>query len=155
MNQEKFKGKSKVHWTPKKVKDQSGQDVLDLPCHIHTKKDEEGNLILPKHTTRQCRLLIQQFREGQTPEKGSDKEEEKEEDDGYPQVNATLVIFADIKSKSRLKVINREVNMVAPATTAYLKWSKTPITFDQSDHPAHVATGGKRWWSTQSLGARD
>ena len=90
-----------------KGEDRSGQDVLDLPCHIHTKKDEEGNLILPKHTTRQCRLLIQQFREGPPPEKDSDKEEEKEEDDGYPNGNATLVIFADIESKSRLKVINR------------------------------------------------
>ena len=94
------------------MKDQTGQDVLDLPCYIHTKKDEEGNLIQPKHTTRQRRLLIQQFREGQPSEKDSDKDEEKEEDDGYPKVNATLVIFADVESKSRLKVINREVNMV-------------------------------------------
>ena len=59
--QGKFKGKPKGPWNPKKVKDQDGNDVLDLPCHIHTKKDEEGNLIYPKHTTRQCRLLIQQF----------------------------------------------------------------------------------------------
>ena len=70
-------------------------------------------------------------------DKESDKEEEdKDDDDGYPNVNATLVIFADIESKSRLKVINREVNMVAPATPRYLKWSKIPVTFDQSDHPA-------------------
>jgi hypothetical protein len=34
--------------------------------------------------------------------------------------------------------------MVAPAATTYLKWSKTPITFDQSDHPAHVATPGRQ-----------
>ena len=61
--QGKFKGKPKGPWPPKKVKDQAGNDVLDLPCHIHTKKDEEGNLIYPKHTTRQCRLLIHQFRE--------------------------------------------------------------------------------------------
>ena len=47
---------------------------------------------------------------------------DKEEDGGYPNVNATLVIFADVESKSQLKVINREVNMVAPATTTYLKW---------------------------------
>ena len=77
LNQGKFKGKPKGPWVPKKVKDQSGNDVLDLPCHIHTKKDEEGNLILPKHTTRQCRLLIEQFWEAQPPEKDSDKEEEK------------------------------------------------------------------------------
>jgi len=50
--QAKNKGKAKDKWVPKKKKDQSGQDVLDLPCHIHTRKDEEGNLILPKHTTR-------------------------------------------------------------------------------------------------------
>ena len=59
--QGKFKGKPKRPWIPKKVKDQAGNDVLDLPCHVHTKKDEEGNLIYPKHTTRQCRLLIQLF----------------------------------------------------------------------------------------------
>ena len=76
--------------------------MLDLPCHIHTKVDEEGNLIYPKHTTRQCRLLIQQFREGQPSEKEkeSDKDEDKEEDDGFPNMNATLVIIADIESKS-------------------------------------------------------
>ena len=51
LNQGKFKGKPKGPWTPKKVKDEEGNDVMDLPCHIHTKKDEEGNLILPKHTT--------------------------------------------------------------------------------------------------------
>jgi hypothetical protein len=54
------------------------------------------------------------------------------------------VIFADVGSKSRLKVINREVNMVAPGTTTYLKSSKTPITFDQSDHPMHFATPGRQ-----------
>ena len=47
-----FKGKPKGPWPPKKVKDQAGNDVLDLSCHIHTKKDEEGNLIYPKHTTQ-------------------------------------------------------------------------------------------------------
>ena len=103
--------------------------MLDLPCHIHTKKDEEGNFIYPKHTTRQCRLLIQSFREGQPSEKEkeSDKAEDKEDDDGYPHMNSTLMIFADVESKSRLKVINREVNMVAPVTPSYLKWSQTPL----------------------------
>ena len=47
-----FRGKPKGPWKPKKVKDQDGNDVLDLPCHIHTKKDEEGNFIYSKHTTR-------------------------------------------------------------------------------------------------------
>ena len=108
MAQGKSKGKPKGPWNPKKVKDQEGNDVLDLPCLVHTKKDEEGNFIYPKHTTRQCRLLIQQF-QGKQPkgkEKESDKVEDKEDsDDGYPQVNSTLMIFADVESKSRLKVI--------------------------------------------------
>ena len=34
----KIKGKPKPQWKPKKVKDQLGQDVLDFPCYIHTKK---------------------------------------------------------------------------------------------------------------------
>ena len=111
ITQGKFKGKPKGPWNPKKVKDQDGNDVLDLPCHIHTKKDEEGNFIYPKHTTRQCRLLIQQF-QGKHPkdkEKESDKVDDKEDsDDGYPLVNSTLMIFADVESKSRLKVINNK-----------------------------------------------
>ena len=54
------------------------------------------------------------------------------------------MIFAGVESKSRLKVINREVNMVAPATPNYLKWSQNAITFDQSDHPTHIATPGRQ-----------
>ena len=54
------------------------------------------------------------------------------------------MIFADVESRSRLKVINREVNMVAPAKANYLKWSQIPITFDQSDHPTHIATPGRQ-----------
>ena len=80
VTQGKFKGNPKGSWNPKKVKDKEGNDVMDMPCHIHTKKDEEGNFIYPKHTTRQCRLLIQQF-EGKQPkdkEKESDKAEDKE-----------------------------------------------------------------------------
>ena len=34
--------------------------------------------------------------------------------------------------------------MVALATPSYLKWSQTPITFDQSDHPTHIATPGRQ-----------
>ena len=74
MTQGKFKGKPKGSWNPKKVKDKERNDVMDLPCHIHTKKDKE---------------------------KESDKAEDKEDSDGgYPHVNSTLMIFADVESKS-------------------------------------------------------
>ena len=61
------------------MKDKEGNDVMDLPCHIHTKKDEEGNFIYPKHTTRR-RLLIQQFQGKQSKDK--EKESDKVEDKG-------------------------------------------------------------------------
>jgi len=137
----KGKVKPKGQFIPKKSKNQS-TDVLDMPCPIHSRKDEEGNWILSKHTTRQCRLLIQGFKGEQSSEKGPDKEEDKDKED-FREINATLVIFADVESKSRLKVINREVNMAAPATPEYLKWSQMAITFNKSDHPAHVPTPGR------------
>jgi hypothetical protein len=59
---------------------------------------------------------------GQSSGKSPEKDDDEEKDD-FPEVNATLMIFADIESKSRLKVINREVNMAVPATPTYLKWS--------------------------------
>ena len=54
------------------------------------------------------------------------------------------MIFADVESKSRLKLVNREVNMATPTNPKFLKWSQTAITFDQSDHPAHVPTPGRQ-----------
>ncbi|KAI5017957.1 hypothetical protein ZWY2020_042845 [Hordeum vulgare] len=105
--------------------------------------DEEGNAIFPKHTTRQCRLLIKGFGEAQSSEKDNEQDEEDKED-LFPQVHATLMIFADVESKSRLKLVNREVNMATPTNPTFLKWSQTAITFDQSDHPAHVPTAGRQ-----------
>jgi hypothetical protein len=57
-SQGKTKGsqKQKKDWKRKKQVAQKS-DILDQPCQIQTKKDEEGNLILPKHTTQECRLL--------------------------------------------------------------------------------------------------
>lgn len=137
----KFKGKGKAQYTAKKK--QFGNSILDQPCPIHTKMDEEGNAIFPKHTTRQCRLLIQGFGEGQPSEKDNEQDDEDKEDP-FPQVHATLMIFADVESKSRLKLVNREVKMVTPTNPTFFKWSQTAITFDQSDHPAHVPTPGRQ-----------
>ncbi|KAI4968835.1 hypothetical protein ZWY2020_046165 [Hordeum vulgare] len=105
--------------------------------------DEEGNHIYAKHTTRQCRLLIQGFSEGQPSEKNPEQDEEDKEDP-FPQVHATLMIFADVESKSRLKLVNREVNMAVLTAPKFLRWSQTAITFDQSDHPTHVPTPGRQ-----------
>jgi len=43
------------------------------------------------------------------------------------------------------KLITRQVNMAVrtpPATTQYLDWSETPITFDREDHPIQVPRPG-------------
>ncbi|KAI5014390.1 hypothetical protein ZWY2020_055780 [Hordeum vulgare] len=137
----KFKGKWKAQFTPKKK--QFGNHILDQPCPIHTKMDEEGKARFLKHTTRQCRLLIQGFGEGQPSEKDNEQDEEDKEDP-FPRVHATLMIFADVESKSRLMLVNREVNMATPTNPTFLKWSQTAITFDQSGHPAHVPTPGRQ-----------
>ena len=84
----KFKGKGKAQFTPKKK--QSGNHILDQPCPIHTKMDEEGNAIFPKHTTRQCRLLIEGFGEAQPSEKDNEQDEDDKEDP-FPQVHATQI----------------------------------------------------------------
>ncbi|KAI4995414.1 hypothetical protein ZWY2020_035317 [Hordeum vulgare] len=70
----KFKGKGKVQFTPKKK--QFNNPILDQPCPVHTKMDEEGNPIYPKHSTRQFRLLIQGLGEGQPSEKVNEQDEE-------------------------------------------------------------------------------
>ena len=88
-------------------------------------------------------ILLVLFSEGQPSEKNPEQDEEDKEDP-FPQVHATLMIFGDVKSKSRLKLVNREVNMAVPTAPKFLKWSQTAITFDQSDHPAHVPTPGRQ-----------
>ncbi|KAI5014027.1 hypothetical protein ZWY2020_055417 [Hordeum vulgare] len=123
----KFEGKGKAQFTPKKK--QFNNPILDQPCPVHTKMDEEGNPIYAKHTTRQCRLLIEGFSERQPSEMDNEQDEEDKEDP-FPQVHATLMIFADVESKSRLKLVNREVNMATPTNPKFLKWSQTAITFD-------------------------
>ncbi|KAI4982966.1 hypothetical protein ZWY2020_023458 [Hordeum vulgare] len=34
--------------------------------------------------------------------------------------------------------------MATPTNPTFLKWSRTAITFDQSDHPAHIPTPGRQ-----------
>lgn len=55
-NQNKGKVNPKKEWTPLK-KAKTDDNILDKSCHIHITKDEKGNIVYPKHTTRQCRVL--------------------------------------------------------------------------------------------------
>jgi len=61
--------------------------------------------------------------------------------------HAVATIFGGVSaplSRRRAKLLWREVYAVSPASggTQPLKWSGTPVTFDQSNHPSNTAGVG-------------
>ena len=70
----------------------------------------------------------------------------EEKDDTFPTPNGTLMIFGGsttYDSKRRQKVARREVYTAGPATPAFLRWSESAITFDQTDHPDTIPHPGR------------
>ena len=64
----------------------------------------------------------------------------------FPGEEAVMSIYGrpvPHESQRNLKLMTRDVNAVAPATPAYLRWSESPITFDRSDHPDVVPKPGR------------
>jgi len=58
-------------------------------------------------------------------------------DGGFPMLDSSLMIFdgaAAYDSKHRRKLTRREVYTAEPATPSFLRWSKSAITFDRSNH---------------------
>lgn len=45
-------------------------------------------------------------------------------------------------NKRTLKLIVREINIMAPLVLIYLKWSERAITFDKNNHHSHVLEAG-------------
>ena len=78
----------------------NGDDILDQPCPLHTTQDAEGNLVVPKHTARQCRLIrrASQNAKAEPPDgksKGKKKADSPELDrEGFPREDGVLVVFA-------------------------------------------------------------
>ena len=73
---------------------------------------------------------------GKDPTPTTDDAEEKV--DGFPTSDGYLMIFggsAAYGSKRHQKVACREVYMAQPATPPFLRWSKSTITFDWTNHP--------------------
>ncbi|KAI5007590.1 hypothetical protein ZWY2020_054751 [Hordeum vulgare] len=127
----KLKGKGKVHFTPKKKP--FNNPIRDQPCPVHTKMDEEGNPIYAKHTTRQCRLLIQDSVKGSSEKDHEQDEEDKE--DPFP-VHATTMIFLR-REQEPMKVV-REVNMATfQPQVPQMVLMRSPLTVGSS---AHVPT---------------
>ena len=50
---------------------------------------------------------------------------------------------AAYESKRSQKVARREVYTTKPATLAFLWWSESAITFDQTDHPESIPQSGR------------
>ena len=66
--------------------------------------------------------------------------------DGFADPKECLMIFGGsdaIYSKRQLKVRYREACVAETAIPSFLSWSKSLITFDQRDHPSHVARPGR------------
>jgi hypothetical protein len=47
------------------------------------------------------------------------------------------------KYRRKLKLMSQVINAVSPATPKYLRWSESPITFDQMDHPDSIPKLGR------------
>ena len=65
--------------------------------------------------------------------------------DGFPDLEECIMIFGGsdaIWSKRQHKVRYREACAAETAVPAFLSWSESLITFNQRDHPSHVARPG-------------
>ena len=67
-------------------------------------------------------------------------------DNGFPTSDGCLMIFGGsvaYDSKCRQKVTCREVYMTELATPAFLRWSESTITFDQTNHLESILHPGR------------
>ena len=65
--------------------------------------------------------------------------------DNFPDPEECIMIFGGsdaICSKCQHKVCYREACTTEMAVPSFLSWSKSPITFDQRDHPSHITRPG-------------
>lgn len=78
------------------------------------------------------------------PKPAADNAEGK--DDGFLTLDGCPMIFVGsvaYASKRRQKLARREVYMSKLATPSFLRWSKSAITFDRTDHPKSVPQSGR------------
>ena len=67
------------------------------------------------------------------------------DEDGFPDPEECLMIFGvsdAIHYKHQYKIRYREACTAKSAISSFLSWSDSPITFDQRDHPSHIARPG-------------
>ena len=102
-----------------------------------------------KYLYKDCDLLKRFLRQATKPKEGKGKEAAAKkggtidkDDNGFPDPEECLMIFGGsdtIHSKCQHKVRYREACDAESAIPSFLSWLDSPITFDQRDHPSHVA----------------
>ena len=66
--------------------------------------------------------------------------------DNFPNAKECIMIFSGsntIWSKRQHKVHYREACAAETVIPSFLSWLESPITFDQRDHPSHIARLGR------------
>jgi hypothetical protein len=58
------------------------------------------------------------------------------------------------ESRHKLKLTSWVVNAISPAALEFFRWSKSPITFNQMDHPGNISKPG-RFPLSQPVGRDD
>ena len=117
---------------------------MESPCTNHA--------YLVKHLYKDYELLKRFLRQANKPKAGKGKEEEakkggtaSKDEDGFPDPEKCLMIFGGsdaIHSKRQHKVRYKEACATETAVPSFLSRSESSITFDQRDHPSHVARPG-------------
>ena len=118
---------------------------MDSPCTNHTYPI--------KYLYKDCELLKCFLRQAGGPQEGDGKEAVAKkvgaagkDEDSFPNLEECIMIFGGsdaICSKHQHKVRYREACAAETAVPSFLSWSESPITFDQRDHPSHVARPGR------------
>ena len=119
--------------------------LMDSPCTNHAYP--------VKHLYKDCELLKCFLRQADGPKEGDGKEAAAKkggavgkDGDDFPDLEECFMIFGGsdaIHSKRQHKVCYREACTVESAIPSFLSWLDSPITFDQRDHPSHVARPGR------------
>jgi hypothetical protein len=114
------------------------EKMLEGPCPNHTYPI--------KHAYKDCGLMKNFLDRGSKQKDGKKKpkppeDTAEEKEDTFPQEIGCLMIFDGpmvYDSKCWHKLACQEVYAAKLATPAFLRWSRSPITFDRSDHPDNV-----------------
>ena len=161
-NQNKWKSKSAEAKKPINYSKEEWEKIRGELCTHHARFGK------PNHTNQQCRLNKHMRSSADAGNKGQDskrkfnkqkpdaktdasesdmdqqiQEQQWKGEPKFPRVDEECnLTFLATPSAKKLKQAMREINATVPPTPKYLKYAKTPITWDQSDHPDNIPEPG-------------